>query len=169
MKTFTDKTGRSWSLVIDVDTIKRVRGLIDVNLIDVVEVKLFERIASDPVLLCDVVYAVCKPDADAANISDEEFGRAMAGDAIDSATTALLEELVNFFPIARRGVLAKALTKVKTLESMAIERATKMLDSDKLEQAMTAELDKVDQDLEAAMSGNSSGNSPASPESARDR
>jgi len=30
------------------------------------------------------------------NISDIDFGRAMAGDAIDSATTALLEELTDF-------------------------------------------------------------------------
>ena len=39
---------------------------------------------------------------------------AEARDAIDAATTALLEELVGFFPLARRAVLAKALSPEKT-------------------------------------------------------
>ncbi len=41
------------------------------------------------------------------------------GDAIDSATTALLEELVDFFPKGKRELLAKALGKLKTLENRA--------------------------------------------------
>ena len=41
--------------------------------------------------------------AEKQKISDEDFGRGLGGDAIDSATTALLEELVDFFPQRRRG------------------------------------------------------------------
>ena len=83
------------------------------NLLEVIEGKLLERLISDPVLLCDVIYSVCKPEADAKSVSDEDFGRAMAGDAIDAATTAVLEELVDFFPQGRRKVLAKALGKLE--------------------------------------------------------
>lgn len=165
MKTFTDNTGLAWRLVINVDTIKRVRGLIDIDLIEAVEGKLLERLASDPILLCDVVYAVCKPDADAANISDEDFGRAMAGDAIDNATTALLEELVDFFPLARRGLLTKAMKKIKTLEAIALKRADEVLDSDKFERAIEAELNDVDAELNALLpssADDSSGNSQES-------
>src|SRR5262245_66052332 len=104
MKTFSDNAGRIWTLQINVDAIKRVRDLAEVNLLEVVEGKLLERLISDPVLLCDVIYSVCKPEADAKQVSDEDFGRAMAGDAIEAATTALLEELVGFFPQARRKV-----------------------------------------------------------------
>jgi hypothetical protein len=101
MKTFTDNAGRTWTLAINVDVLKRVRGLIDVNLLDIIDGKLIERLYRDPVLLCDVVYAACKPEADARSVSDEEFGRAMAGDAIEQATKALLEELVLFSPSPR--------------------------------------------------------------------
>ncbi len=172
MKTFNDKTGRAWSLVINVDAIKRVRGLLDIDLIEAVEGKLLERLASDPILLCDVVYAVCKPDADAKKISDEDFGRAMAGDAIDAATTALLEELVDFFPSARRGLLTKSLKKIKTLEAIALKRADEVLESDKFERAIEAELDKVEAELETSLQndvGDSSSNSPDSPASTPDR
>ena len=37
MKTFTDTAGRAWDVVVNVDTIKRVRDLLGVNLLDIVE------------------------------------------------------------------------------------------------------------------------------------
>jgi hypothetical protein len=101
MKTFTDNAGRTWTIAINVDAIKRVKGLLDVNLLEIVEGTLIEKLIRDPVLLCDVIYVVCKPQADEQNISDEDFGRAMAGDAIEHATRALLEELVGFSPSPR--------------------------------------------------------------------
>ena len=109
MKTFSDNQGRTWTVTINVECIKRVKTLLGVNLLDAIEGELVERLVTDPVLLCDCVYAVCKPEAEARGITDEDFGRAMAGDAIEHACTALLEELVDFFPEPKRRVLAKAI------------------------------------------------------------
>src|SRR5687767_1850112 len=120
MKTFQDNAGRTWTVQVNVDAIKRVRDLAKVDLLEVVEGKLIERLVSDPILLCDVLYCVCKVEADAQGISDGDFGRAMGGDAIDGATAALLEELVGFFPQGRRKVLAKALAKLRNLEGTAL-------------------------------------------------
>ena len=138
MKTFTDNAGRTWTVAINVECIKRVKTLLSVNLLDAIEGKLIEDLVSDPVLLCDVIYAVCKPEADTNEVSDEEFGRAMAGDAIDNATTALLEELVDFFPSGKRQVLAKALAKLKTFQTKAVETASKRLDDPKLDRQLEA-------------------------------
>jgi hypothetical protein len=160
MKTFTDNTGRTWTVTVNVEAIKRVRGLLNVNLLEVLDGKLLEQLAGDPILLCDLVYALCKPEADAKGVCDEDFGRAMAGDAIDGATTALLEELVGFFPKERRRLLAKALGKLRTLEAMALKAAEERLDSPALEKEMAAALAKL---------GDSSGNSPASSASTPDR
>jgi len=110
MKTFTDNAGRTWTIAINVDAIKRVKGLLAVHLLELVEGMLIERLIRDPVLLCDVVYVVCKPEADEKCVSDEDFGRAMAGDAIEHATKAFLEELVGFSPSPRdRANLARVL------------------------------------------------------------
>ena len=155
MKTFTDNAGRTWTITVNVDAIKRVRSLLDVNLLDVVDGKLLERIVGDPVLLCDVIYCLVKPEADAKQVTDEDFGRAMAGDAIDHATTALLEELVDFFPGPKRRVLAKALAKLQALEARALEVAETRLDDPELEARIEAELN-------ASMPGSSSGSLPAS-------
>ncbi len=149
MRTFADNAGRTWSVVMNVDALKRVQSLAGVNLVaEMVDGKLFERLAVDPVLLCNVLYALCKPQADAAKVTDEQFGQAMAGDAIQAATTALLEELVDFFPNRRRSLLRKALTKMNEIDDLELAVAETKLDG-----------------LEPArISGGLSGNSPASSE-----
>ncbi len=133
MRTFTDNAGRTWTIAINVDCIRRLRATLNIDLLEAVEGKMIERLVGDPILLCDCIYVICKPDADQRNISDEDFGRAMAGDAIEYATTSLLEELVDFFPRNRRELLSKALLKFRSLESKAIELADKQLEDPQLE------------------------------------
>jgi len=129
MRTFKDMAGRTWTLQINVDAIKRVRGLLNVDLLEIADGKLIERLASDPVLLCDVVYAVLKPDADSAQVSDVDFGRAMGGDCLEHATSALLEELADFFPSSKRKVLRLALSKMKDVDARIAALAEKKLSS----------------------------------------
>jgi hypothetical protein len=144
MKCFKDNQNRNWTIVVNVAAVKRVRSLLDINLLDVVKlddknkpnVDLLEQLASDPVLLCDVIYCICKPDADAQNISDEDFGNAMGGDAIEHATTALLEELVDFFPEAKRLVLRKLMNAGEKVK-LQMEKALKLeLENPQLEKEL---------------------------------
>ena len=160
MKTFNDNAGRTWTVAINVDAIKRVKSLLSINLLEAVEGKLIEQLVSDPVMLCDVLYVLCKPEADAKQVTDEDFGRAMAGDAIDLGTTCLLEELVDFFPLAKRQVLAKALAKLKAFQTKAVETASKRLDDPKLDRHLEQILSG--EGLPALTPGDSSGNSLAS-------
>jgi hypothetical protein len=168
MKTFNDNAGRSWTVQVNVDAIKRVRDLAQVNLLEVVEGKLLERLIGDPVLLCDVIYCLCKPEADGKSVSDVDFGRAMGGDAIDGATTALLEELVDFFPQAKRRVLAKALAKLRKLESAALAAVETRLDSPELEREMTEKLAQLSRETlhppREILSGSAPASSPSIPD-----
>lgn len=140
MRQFKDNAGRTWTVDINVATLKRVRGLTGVDLMQVIEGTLIEKLIRDPVLLCDVVYAVCKPEADAAKVSDEEFGKAMAGDAIEAATGALLDELISFCPSPRdRANLGRVLQatnrvmeKARDVTEKRIETLTSEGELDKL-------------------------------------
>jgi len=158
MKTFQDNAGRTWTVSITVDAIKRVRGLLEVDLLEVVGGKLIDRLITDPVLLCDIVYAVCKPEADAQSVSDEEFGRAMAGDAIEHATTALLEELVSFSPSPRdRANLKRVLETTRRVMDKARDLVEQRIES--------GELDRIAEEAlqdHVGSAGSSSGNSPVS-------
>ena len=134
MRSFKDNAGRTWTVDINVATRKRVRGLTGVDLMQVIEGTLIEKLIRDPVLLCDVVYAVCKPEADSAKVSDEDFGKAMAGDAIEAATTAVLEELVGFCPSPRdRANLGRVLQATRKVMDRARDLVEKKLDSGELD------------------------------------
>ncbi len=140
MRQFKDNAGRTWTVDINVATLKRVRGLTGVDLMQVIEGTLIEKFIRDPVLLCDVVYAVCKPEADLAKVSDEEFGKAMAGDAIEAATGAVLDELISFCPSPRdRANLGRVLQatnrvmeKARDVTEKRIETLTSEGELDKL-------------------------------------
>jgi len=143
MKTFQDNERREWSVEVNVDSIKRVKSLLDVNLAQITE-DLVIRLSEDPILLCDVVYALCKTQADQRNVTDEQFGRAMAGDAIDAATSALLEELVNFTRgPQRRAMWRKVLEKQKRIEAMGVKTLEDYLDDETLDAALREKLDAI--------------------------
>ncbi len=116
MRTFKDNAGRTWSVTLNVLQMKRIRAHLGIDLVNVitldaggkVKVDLVDRIANDPCLLVDILWVCVEDEAKAAGVTDEEFGRALAGDAIDEATKALLDELVDFFPGAKRLFLKKA-------------------------------------------------------------
>jgi len=164
MKTFNDNSGRTWNVEVNVAAVKRVRSLTDANLLQVVDDPggLIERFIRDPVLLCDVVYAVCKPQADEREITDEEFGCAMAGDAIEHATAALLEELVSFSPSPRdRRNLGRVLEATRKVMDKARDLIETRLDSGEIDRAMERALEGLATPDETP--SDSSGSALASP------
>jgi hypothetical protein len=150
MKSFTDNLGRTWTLVVNVATIKRVRALCGVDLNAIIEVedgkpetRLLEKLSTDPVLLVDVLYAVCQPECDRRQVTDEDFGSAMAGDAIDLATSALLDEIIDFFPDAKRQAFRKILSATRRFEEIAKKRLSEALADSAFEDNIVSELERL--------------------------
>jgi len=153
MQTYRDNAGRTWTVAIDVAAIKRVRALIGYDLLSMLNGNGSQRLITDPVLLVDVLYALCRPEADRLSVTDEDFGRSMAGDAIEHATQALLEELVSFCPNPRdRKRLRKFVTTMWTTMEKARDVLERKLD-ERLEDASRQALTGL---------GGSSGSSPVS-------
>ena len=138
-------------IVVNVATIKRVRALCDVDLNSIVEIdehnrpntKLLERLSTDPVLLVDVLYAVCKPECDKNKVSDEDFGASMVGDTIDYATDALLDEIVDFFPKAKRQAFQKILAATRRFEEITKKRLKTVLEEPGLEENLASEMARL--------------------------
>ena len=116
MRTFKDNKGRTWEIALNVWQMKRLRDTLGIDLVNVitldaggkVKVDLVDRIANDPCLLVDILWVCVEDEAKAAGVTDEEFGRSLAGESIEEATRAFLDELVDFFPGAKRLFLKKA-------------------------------------------------------------
>ena len=158
MHSFVDNSRRTWEIAINVAAVKRIRGLLGIDLYALVDdgFKSLSKLVSDPVILADVLYCLCKDQADKQSISDEDFGRALAGDAITHAADAFVEELIDFFPDARaRASLRKAIEAGKTVRDKVLSHAEKILDS-------------IDPETEAKKWINSSGTWPESSGSTQD-
>jgi hypothetical protein len=132
MRTFTDNAGRVWTVAIHAASIKRVQGLLKVNLYKLIDdnFKGLGELLADIIQLVDVLYCLCKEEADAKNVSDEDFGRALGGDALYRATDAFLEELIDFFPDPRaRSNLRKLLAEGRKVRGRMMDRAEQVLAS----------------------------------------
>ena len=168
MKTFADNAARTWAITVNVAAVKRVRELLQVNLLEIADqkAKLLERLVDDPCLLCDILFCLVKPEADAKNITDEDFGKALAGDALGAATDALLSEIADFFPKGRREILQKILGKLTALQDKATSLALVKLDDPALDRQMEAELQAaMDAIAGPTTSTSAAGNLPESPAS----
>jgi len=152
MHKFRTNDGKTWVIAIHVSAIKRVRALVGVDLYSLIDDKMagLAKLLADPVTLVDVLYALVKDDADRQNVTDEDFGRSIFGDAIEEATTAFMAALVDFFPDPRvRATLTKAFTTGRSIQ-------------DKLLGIVDLELDKIDPDSVARTLSGLSGNAPGS-------
>lgn len=127
-RTFTDATGQSWSVVVTVDTLRRVRQLAGVDLMEAIGGKLLEKLATDPVLLVDVLAAVCRPQMTTRGTTDESFAQGMVGDAIDSAAHALLLGLADFSPSPTRRLLTRLIDAGRASQQKAQALANAQLD-----------------------------------------
>lgn len=131
MKTFKDNAGRTWLVAINVNAVKRCRALVGVDLYGLVDdgFQGLAKLLGDPVQLVDVLYVLCRDEAEKVGVTDEDFGRAMAGDAIEAASNAFLEELTGFFPDPRvRAALRKVMEAGRTVQAGLMEHLSRQLD-----------------------------------------
>ncbi|MCM2370670.1 hypothetical protein [Aporhodopirellula aestuarii] len=165
MQKFIDRRGRVWIVDIDNTTLRRVKALTDVRLLDAIDGDLITQLSSDPLLLGDVLFAICKPQADQQDVDDEAFAEGLAGDAIDEACKAVVDALVAYFPESRRRLLRKAADKQRMIETRGLEAIERRLDDPKLLDTLLSDLE---QKLGVPMSSESSSNSRESSESTPD-
>jgi hypothetical protein len=121
MISFKDTLGRQWICRVDIAAIRRARALCNIDLANSIAIHqdgtvatdAIRALADDPCLLVDTIFAVVKDQADKQNIDAMQFAEGMDGDTIEAATMALMEGIVEFFPLAKRQLLAKILETVK--------------------------------------------------------
>jgi len=119
MATFKDTNGRSWTLSLDGPKIKRIRDACGIDL-GAIDGKAYERMDADPTLLVDVLWLLCEKEAKEAGVTDEQFGMALVGDAIDEATEAVLDAITDFFPKRRRELLKALAAQNKATSNAAM-------------------------------------------------
>jgi hypothetical protein len=174
---FTDADGREWRLSLTINDIRRIRKEVDVDLADVGETTM-ERLG-DPVMLVDVLHCLLHSECQSRGLDAVAFARSMRGDTLDQASTALLDAVIDFFPSRRRQFLLTLRDKSEALGKRMQERDQAILESDRLDRWVEAEIAAADRRLEQRLqaldptfrlppdyrSGDSSTSGPASSDS----
>ena len=148
MRQFTDTKGRVWEVELNVRQMKRVRDVLGIDLVNVIQggkdgtvaTDTLDRVANDPILLVDILWVLCEGQAKAAGVTDDDFGSSLAGDSISDATRAFLDELVDFFPGARRLFLKKAVDLARKYETENLGVLEKALNSPEFEERLKTSL-----------------------------
>ena len=131
MKIWKDAEGHAYETKITVAEIRDVKTELGINLMDIATGDLLQRISEDVILLCDILYVINRSQAKGYGIDDAQFGRNLYGDALEEATHAFMEEMINFFPNQRtRQLLTKAMTKGQERMDKALDLAEKSLEEE---------------------------------------
>ena len=130
MRLFKDTRGREWRVEINVTQVKRVRALAGVDIFSVGDDFLvrFGGLLQDVVQLVDILFVLVMDQAKEAAVTDEDFGRALAGDVLHHATDAFAQELIDFFrDVETRQVLREYLARYRELGKAAMDAGRQRL------------------------------------------
>lgn len=145
--TFEDSNGETWSVEVNAFTVDDTLKETGVDLYEIVtdgNGNLFERLAK-PRTLVAVLFCCCQDQIEKRQMEPEDFARRLAsGEAIEGATEALINGIVNFFPPKRRHLLIQLLEKGKQMEQAVTTRAQQLLDSGVMEKKRDQLLEKYD-------------------------
>jgi hypothetical protein len=93
---------------IDAPKIRRVREACKVDLADR-QARQFEQLTGDPLLAGEVLWELCRSQAEAVGIAPDAFQSLLSGDDGEQAGHALIEAIIDFFPTRQRSLLREML------------------------------------------------------------
>jgi hypothetical protein len=129
MAKFTDNNGREWITPVTRASIERAQSISGVNICEVLAGELFDRLQWDDLLVGRILWGICKPEADQANISQEQFYEAIQGEPIDAGTGAILEGLDGFFSRRKKLVLRQMRAMVREADAARKQAMTSFRDA----------------------------------------
>ena len=146
MARFSDTNGRPWDVRIDINAIRRVRAAFGLDLAKILaSPDSLAALYGDIVQLVDVIYTICKPQADASGVSDIQFGEGLAGDVLGMAIEAFEQAAIDFLPESRRRTLLRQiLDSGKAVQAQATLRIENAIRDGLIEQGIREEMERID-------------------------
>lgn len=155
---FTDKHNREWDLALNAPVLRDIRETYKINL-TALDSDPLNQLEANPELLVDVLYLICKDQADAISVTSRDFGKGLKP-SLDEPIQALVNAIVNFFPAGKRSAVQSALIAQQKASNKALEQLTQRLTSqetvDKIVKRAVEEGEKALQDHLTQVTGASS-------------
>jgi hypothetical protein len=131
MAKFKTLDGKEWVIDVTYLTVKRVRDLCSVNLLDIcnLDKESLSGWVADDLRVLEVVCAVVRPQLAALDMSDEDFFAACDGGVLKEAVERLVDQVSDFFQEPRRGLVKKVILKLRETEKKMEAQAEKAIDA----------------------------------------
>ena len=149
MKTFKDKNKNDWTIELTIGSARRVKADTEIDLINAISLEKdgasiseIEKLINNPFKLVDVLFSLCRNQAEKNSISDVDFADLFDADAIEAAANALVEEIILFSPAAKRKALMKLYQTAQRIAAKNEAELEKILESDELEPQIEEALKK---------------------------
>lgn len=152
---FVDSKGRRWSLAIDYGRALAIRDSeLAVDLLDTTDGGIFRRIATEPLVLFPLLWALVRgghqteaEKSDEDRQAERDFYGGLDGPAIDRATVALEGAIVGFTPRAIRPRTEATLAKVKQVIDQAAAAEVELIDSAEFDAAINLVIGQAKQTI----------------------
>lgn len=138
MQRFTDATGREWPVEINFSTLRRVKDLAKLDLLDPEQLK---TLGSDLLVMPNVLFATVKPVADQCAVGDEAFADLLVP-VFDVAVGCFFQELEDFFRRLGRTALATLIQEILTWRKTQEEAAASLVTDPEVRTEITATLNR---------------------------
>ena len=163
MRTFTDASGRAWTLTLNLGTAMAVRDRLGVDLLqpEAGDPPLLTRLGTDELLLGEILCAMLEGQFAVHNVSADDVRVAFDGETLLAAQKAFYEELVGFFRSRGRTDRAKAVAKQMEMIDAAVAAVETKIDG--------LDVGKAVDEAMAKTGGPTSGGSPEASASTPDR
>lgn len=152
MRTFKDNEGREWQIVLNLSVAAQLKREINLDVLALIAgsaddaeentTRFFARLEEDVVTCIDALYILCRKQCHQRNITDEDFGAALAGDSHYESVIAMQRAIADFMPRqALRVTLHKMLDKATEYLAKADAMGAENLDL--LEMAAQKQIEKL--------------------------
>jgi len=101
-----------WAIVIDAPLARSVEKATGFQIFKLYVPAEQERLADDPMLLIDVITAVCGEQIEQREMTESEFQRRLSGDPIEAALLATLRAVADFMPPKKKRLILEFLDSV---------------------------------------------------------
>jgi hypothetical protein len=144
MREFKDDEGRPWRVALTVSAALRVREMVTVNIpetdaegnptgeqtqrpFDLIDIgtiaQTLQVIRSQYATVGEVLYAIVIAQVEERKLTRDQFLDGLRGDSLDAGVTVLEQELVDFFPLRLRRMVAALAAKMQEITGELLDQA----------------------------------------------
>lgn len=149
MQSFLDKNKKKWTIEINVGNARKVKAECNIDLINAIdfsagsEKNVLQELHDDPCALVDVIWCLCREQAQKENVDEYTFATLFNADAIVAATDALVEEIINFSPPAKKAALIKVYQIARNFVGKQNETLNKIMEDPAFTQEIESQMNKL--------------------------